>query len=238
MQARNQHPVSLVQCIGTPCILRIFASHSRPMEKDFILRLSRAIQDIIIKSGQPRLRPKELMPDLIAQGFFKKDEKFGKPLRDVMNRLDRTDQLGLIPQVVPDRQEKAVYWYFEAADMPVQKPEKKPAAKKATPKAVKVKTTEVTTAAAKKAAAKEIPATRTPPVKKSTVVPKLKAVPVKKVAAGPKADKVSVKKTVAEVKTKKLPAKKTTVEPKVAVKKVPAKKADSKAELKTVRKKP
>jgi len=190
------------------------------MEKEEIIRLSRAIQDIIIKSSQTRLRPKELMPDLIAQGFFKKDEKFGKPLRDVMNRLDKNGQLGLIPQVVPDRQEKAVYWYFEAADMPEPKPEKKkPVAKKAAPKEKTAKpappkaTTVKKAAPAAKTKVAEKEASSKAPVKKPAVTKTAtvkKAIPVKKVMAEKK-----VKPTAVKLPTKKTAASKSVVEAKV-----------------------
>lgn len=207
------------------------------MEKEEIVRLSRAIQDIIVKSGEKRLRPKELMPDLIAQGFFKKDEKFGKPLRDVMNRLDKGGLLGLIPQVIPDRQEKAVYWYFEAADMPEPKPEKKkPVAKKVTAKSKPEKTTAPKAVAVKKTAAKPKTAPKTaspkaavkkPTAAKAAAVKKETA--VKKVAAkskpAPKA--AAVKKTTTAAKPKAAPK---TASPKVAVKKPAAKAASVKKE--------
>lgn len=160
------------------------------MEKEDIVRLSRAIQEIITKSGQTRLRPKELMPDLITKGFFKKDEKFGKPLRDVLNRLDKIGQLNLIPQVVADRQEKAVYWYFEVADIPEPKPEKKkPAAKKTVLKAKTGESVSQKTTAVKKVTSKDVSskvnvkkpvASVVMPVKEETEVKKIVARTVKR----------------------------------------------------------
>ncbi len=154
------------------------------MKKEEILRLSRAIQAFIISSGMERVRPKELMPHLIAEGFFRKDEKFGKPLRDVLNQLDKAEQLDLIPQVRPERQEKAVYWYFEAAE--VVEVEEAPAKNVAAPKAAKKETP---VAAVKKAPAKKAEA----------------AVPAKK-AVAPKADK----KETPAAPVKKAPAKKAS----------------------------
>lgn len=152
------------------------------MEKEEILRMARTIQAIVVKSGQSRLRPKEVMPDLIAQGFFRKDEKFGKPLRDVLNMLDRTGQLGLIPQVVAERQEKAVYWYFEAAEMPEPVPVKKAIRKPAAKKAATVK--EPKTSAVKKPAAKLTPAKKaTKAVSEEKTAGTEDAAPVKKRAA-------------------------------------------------------
>jgi hypothetical protein len=168
-----------------PCGWRIFAEHSSIMEKQEIIRLSEAIQEIIMKSGEQRLRPKELMPELIARGFFKKDEKFGKPLRDVLNRLDRSGELSLIPQVIADRQEKAVYWYFEAVDMPAPKPVKKTAVKKTKekPKLEKPKVT-------KPKAEKAVKTSAATPAKKKTVVKSLSAI----TPASPKSEKKPVAK--------------------------------------------
>jgi hypothetical protein len=214
-----------------PCGWRIFAEHSSIMEKQEIIRLSEAIQDIILKSGEQRLRPKELMPELIARGFFKKDEKFGKPLRDVLNRLDRSGELTLIPQVIADRQEKAVYWYFEAVDMPAPKPVKKTAVKKTVekpkvtkPKAEKVVKTAAPSPAGKKTVVKSVAAS-SPAVPKS----EKKAVAKKKTDS---AEKAPVLKKVASVKveSKKPAVRKLTASsaakekptPKPASKKKPA----------------
>jgi len=176
------------------------------MKKEEILRLSRAIQAFIISSGMERVRPKELMPHLIAEGFFRKDEKFGKPLRDVLNQLDKSNQLDLLPQVRPERQEKAVYWYFEATEMLEEETVVAPA-----PKAAKAKTDKPAKKdAVAKPAKKEAVAA---PAKKAPIKKATTAVPAKK-AAAPKA----AKKEVVAASVKKAPAKKATTT-------VPAKKA-------------
>jgi hypothetical protein len=214
-----------------PCGWRIFAEHSSIMEKQEIIRLSEAIQEIIMKSGEQRLRPKELMPELIARGFFKKDEKFGKPLRDVLNRLDRSGELPLIPQVIADRQEKAVYWYFEAVDMPAPKPVKKTAVKKTVekpkvtkPKAEKAVKTAAATPAGKKTVVKSVvaktPAAPKPekkPVAKKKTDSPVKAPAVKRVTpVKAEATKPAVKKVTASSAAKEKPA------PKPASKKKPS----------------
>ncbi len=194
------------------------------MEKDEILRLSRAIQAFIISTGIERVRPKELMPHLIAEGFFKKDEKFGKPLRDVLNKLDKNNLLEFLPQVRPERQEKAVYWYFEAAEMaaveaPIEKKVKPATKPKTAPKAktdlkskadVNPKSEKVikTTAETKpKAAAK-------PKVSEEAI-----AIAEKKVAAKkPTSKAIAPAKPVAEKKAPSAPKTKAEVKPKTSAK--------------------
>lgn len=55
---------------------------------------------------------KEIMPDLIKAGVFKKDEKSGLPLRKVLRVLDERDALDEIPFVHPERIDKNTYWYL------------------------------------------------------------------------------------------------------------------------------
>lgn len=202
------------------------------MEKDEILRLSRAIQAFIISSGIERVRPKELMPHLIAEGFFKKDEKFGKPLRDVLNKLDKNNLLDLLPQVRPERQEKAVYWYFEAAEMaaveaPIAKKEKPAAKPKAAPKskaevkpkaAVKPKAEAVVKPKAeikpKSAAKPKAEAVEAPKAEKKATVKK----PVSKAIAPAPAKTVAAKKAPSVPKPKAEPKPKASPKPKAVVK--------------------
>ncbi|HUH73902.1 MAG TPA: hypothetical protein VLZ75_05790 [Chitinophagales bacterium] len=63
---------------------------------------------------------KDLMPALIKAGVFMKDNKNGKPIRDILRALDKNNQLGLIPYIHADRKEKDIYWYFipENAEKP------------------------------------------------------------------------------------------------------------------------
>lgn len=55
---------------------------------------------------------KEIMPDLIKAGIFKKDEKSGLPLRKVLRVLDEKEVLDVIPFVHPERVNKNTYWYL------------------------------------------------------------------------------------------------------------------------------
>lgn len=55
---------------------------------------------------------KEIMPDLIKAGIFKKDEKNGLPFRKVLRALDEKEALDVIPFVHPERVNKNTYWYL------------------------------------------------------------------------------------------------------------------------------
>ena len=61
---------------------------------------------------------KELMPAFIKAGIFKKDNKNGKPIRDILRELDETDQLQLIPYLHPERRGVDTYWYFIPKNVP------------------------------------------------------------------------------------------------------------------------
>ncbi len=64
---------------------------------------------------------KELMPALIAADVFRKDEKKGKPIRDVLRKLDKTEELHLIPTAHGEEKELGTHWYFVKPGTP--KPE-------------------------------------------------------------------------------------------------------------------
>lgn len=59
---------------------------------------------------------KDLMPAFIKAGIFKKDEKNGKPIRDILRELDKTEQLKLIPYLHAERKDANTYWYFIPKD--------------------------------------------------------------------------------------------------------------------------
>ncbi|PCJ01167.1 MAG: hypothetical protein COB15_01655 [Flavobacteriales bacterium] len=55
---------------------------------------------------------KKLMPELIAEGVFYKDEKKGLPLRNVLRALDKEKALDKIPTVHAERRGIDTYWYI------------------------------------------------------------------------------------------------------------------------------
>lgn len=55
---------------------------------------------------------KELMPELIAAGIFTKDKKNGKPIRDVLKALHKSNELVQIPYAHAIQNGEDTYWYF------------------------------------------------------------------------------------------------------------------------------
>ncbi len=61
---------------------------------------------------------KELMPAFIEAGIFKKDIKNGKPIRDILNTLNKSNSLGEIPYLHTIVNNEDTYWYFVPKDAP------------------------------------------------------------------------------------------------------------------------
>src|ERR1035437_1773194 len=59
-----------------------------------------------------KVRSKDLMPHFIEAGIFRKDEKHGLPIRELLRNLDRADELYCIPYVYAERIDKNTNWYF------------------------------------------------------------------------------------------------------------------------------
>jgi len=79
-----------------------------------INRINSVVETFFKDNNQPEKIPANfLMPQFIKAGIFAKDIKSGKPLRDVLKDLDRTDELHLIPYLHAERiDEIHTYWYF------------------------------------------------------------------------------------------------------------------------------
>ena len=56
---------------------------------------------------------KDMMPYFILAGIFEKDVKKGKPIREVLRRLDAKNELHQIPYVYAERKLKNTNWYFQ-----------------------------------------------------------------------------------------------------------------------------
>lgn len=59
-----------------------------------------------------KIAAKDLMPHFIKAGIFEKDQKNGKPLRDILRALDKNNQLKAIPFAYAERKTKNVNWFF------------------------------------------------------------------------------------------------------------------------------
>jgi hypothetical protein len=82
------------------------------MEYSQVVKMGYVIQDFLENNNKFDVKPPELMGLLIENGFFKYDIREGKPLRDVLRKLDDNDLLYLLPQVRVDRMGVNRQWFF------------------------------------------------------------------------------------------------------------------------------
>jgi len=59
-----------------------------------------------------KIPAKDLMPNFIRDSIFPADHKNGLPIRKILRELDETNQLKLIPYVLPERKQANTNWYF------------------------------------------------------------------------------------------------------------------------------
>ena len=79
-----------------------------------VAKLNEIIDTYFALNGKAKTtKPSELMSACIAAGMFKKDEKAGKPIRDILRKLKKEDKLSLIPTLRFEETEKSIYWYFD-----------------------------------------------------------------------------------------------------------------------------
>ena len=61
-----------------------------------------------------KILAKDLMPEFIKAGIFNKDyERKGLPIRNLLQELDRNNELDKIPSLLPERKPINTYWYFQ-----------------------------------------------------------------------------------------------------------------------------
>ena len=78
-----------------------------------IENINRVLEAYFTKNADTTIVPvKELMPELIAAGVFTKDLKNGKPIRDVLKALHKSNELGQIPYAHAMQNGEDTYWYF------------------------------------------------------------------------------------------------------------------------------
>ena len=65
-----------------------------------------------LNSGVKQIPAKDMMPYFVLAGIFKKDEKNGLPIQNLIRKLDINNQLHLIPYLSGDRKKVYTKWYF------------------------------------------------------------------------------------------------------------------------------
>lgn len=83
------------------------------MKANDIETLNKIVDDYFKQHPEIEWIPaKEVMPALLQNGVFKKDEKNGLPLRKALRSLEKEGKLNLIPRLHVERNEKNTFWYF------------------------------------------------------------------------------------------------------------------------------
>lgn len=105
------------------------------MNEEMIVKLNEVIAKYFEANPNTEWIPvKQIMPDLVAAGIFKKDVKKGMPLRKVLVALNKANELNKIPFVHAENKNEAIYWYLvreggkftpkESSNLPPQNPNK------------------------------------------------------------------------------------------------------------------
>ena len=84
-------------------------------EKTKIARINEVVTDYFKNNPSVNKIPAmNLMPEFIKAGIFNKDyERKGLPIRNLLQELDRNNELDKIPSLLPERKPINTYWYFQ-----------------------------------------------------------------------------------------------------------------------------
>ena len=76
-------------------------------------RIDQIVRDYFDENPSSKeIAAKDLMPLFIKKGVFKKDNKEGKPIRDLLRELDEAGKLHLLRYIKVDRKVINRNWYF------------------------------------------------------------------------------------------------------------------------------
>ena len=83
-------------------------------ESEKISKINQVL-DEYFKTHTQRILAKDFMPKFIKAGIFinDDDERPGLPIRIILRKLDKKNELYKIPYVFPDRKKKNTNWYFQ-----------------------------------------------------------------------------------------------------------------------------
>lgn len=82
---------------------------------DFELRmhlLNDLVLKFFIKTNKDLAKPKDIMPYLIAEGFYQNDYSEGLPLRNDLRKLDKKNRLDILETLEVVRGKKNRSWTF------------------------------------------------------------------------------------------------------------------------------
>ena len=87
------------------------------IDREIVKKMSADIQAYLVENNLERVKTKDMMPFLIEKGYFPHDRKKGYPLRQILNDLNKSEELNLMPQAAPEvleveNKKSSTYWYF------------------------------------------------------------------------------------------------------------------------------
>lgn len=92
------------------------------IDREIVKKMSEDVQTYLVENDLTRVKTKDMMPFLIEKGYFPHDRKKGYPIRQILNDLEKSDELALFPQAIAEKLEVekeksktmkiSTYWYF------------------------------------------------------------------------------------------------------------------------------
>lgn len=84
-------------------------------EKTKIARINEVVKAYFENNPSvDKISAMDLMPEFVKDGIFNKDyEREGLPIRNLLQELDRNNELDKIPSLLPERKPINTYWYFQ-----------------------------------------------------------------------------------------------------------------------------
>ena len=75
--------------------------------------INKAVKNYFVNNpSEVQILAKDLMPEFVRAGIYEKDHRKGLPLRKDLRKLDKNNQLHLIPFLYPERNKVNTKWYF------------------------------------------------------------------------------------------------------------------------------
>lgn len=83
------------------------------MIEERIHKINQVVREYFEKHSNIKVIPvKDLMPEFIEAGIYKKDHRNGLPIRKDLRELDRKGELHRLPNVLAERKKVNTNWYF------------------------------------------------------------------------------------------------------------------------------
>lgn len=75
--------------------------------------INEVLKEYFCKHPGETILAKDLMDEFMKVGLFKRNDKDGQPIRNVLNELDEDGRLDWIPYAYAERKNAKTFWYFK-----------------------------------------------------------------------------------------------------------------------------